>query len=569
MKKIIAFIIPALIFSAASAEKARISVESITPSTAVLFLKTAKLERIIKSANRAFNRFSTEEQKKDYMAGIDEFKKKTGIDPMDTGSLGRAGVDVTREAGLAFLSEKNGNNKHAGNNERVIVYIPVQDEKTAPLKFIKIIKKSNSDKKDMDVYPVITKYGSHRIYQVRKDVFSTAMNGYFILAPYGDLIKEVIDTVSDQGQSLADDEFFMNYTSKVKVDHDYNFFMKKEFLSGLIGEGKSRNSRPSRGKTSDTFNRYERTEVSGRRLAMEPPEKPGQMKKESPLDVIDYVCAGMSLEDNRVILSLSSSFNNSNPMVGLALSLLRTGLTERAIYFSEASAYSFFSLDLSAFEKNCSASAAAPGCKEYAEFRKKIKEETGIDFSRDFLPYYSGVVNVIAGNKSGYGGMVNYVVYLPMNNRARSLAVWKKSRSAFSKRYKNSGMFGSMKIRGQSAYWFSDQKKNKNIVLTDSRGIYIGNDQSLIKKIMAAGEFSAAVRETAVGEKMGESVFFLTYTKEGSFINSLLMMQAKQRKDISGAVDQIGDVYITGKKNGMLLTIDIDVGIRQVKADGK
>jgi hypothetical protein len=80
-----------------------IEIESITPSTAILFVKTSKVRKFVATVKELAADFPEEKEMKEILESIKSFRDKTGIDALDSNSLSEAGIDVERKMGLAFF----------------------------------------------------------------------------------------------------------------------------------------------------------------------------------------------------------------------------------------------------------------------------------------------------------------------------------------------------------------------------------------------------------------------------------------------------------------------------------
>jgi len=126
-------------------------VEAVTPSSAMLFIKTSRIKNFVVSVKFVADNLLHREYAEKFARKINEIKTKTGVDPMDIESLKKAGIDVDRTASMAMYPEGK------KNEERMLLFIPVLDEKTFPLKFVEILKKMAGTEK-LDLFPAITEY---------------------------------------------------------------------------------------------------------------------------------------------------------------------------------------------------------------------------------------------------------------------------------------------------------------------------------------------------------------------------------------------------------------------------
>ncbi|MFC1668844.1 hypothetical protein ACFL20_00510 [Spirochaetota bacterium] len=559
MKKIfISIFIAAVTFTSASAEQQ--GMESITPSEAILFLKTSKISRLVQTSKFIIDNILSEKQKLQAVQGRDSFRKKTGIDLLEVQSIGSKGLNTDKRMGLAILKKVN-------NRDRLIIFIPVIDGKSFPLKFVEIIKSINMNKGDLDIYPAITMYKNNRIYQMRKDVFATSSKGYFVIASTGKLIKNVVDLADDSSKSLASDTLYADYLKNKKGHYDFNFFVKREMLIDIFKRGLlRRKKRDNIKKPSLIFNdKNIYGAVLKNKGEMDESYRMVQFSKKrsggvSPFESVNYALLGAGVESNRFKVYVGADLNVLNPLVNIATSLIKTGNAGKSLYLQDATGYSFLSLNFKDFEKICKTSG--PGCKEYVGLKKAVKMETGIDLAVDFIPYYSGIVNVLLGKSEGFG-MNNIAAYLPMNSYAKSKALWLKAKKYFKSKYVKSKGFGETKINGKNVFWFAGKDRQRRYFYADKRGIYIADKLPFLKTIIKSKELGEVQISHILIEKMTKDVFFLAYVKDKSFLNNLMKMQTMRNRDIGSAVARIGDIFIIlgGKKN--LFTVELDVELNK------
>jgi hypothetical protein len=548
-------------------------VESITPSSAMLFLKTSRIKNFVVSVKFVADNLLHKEYAEKFNKKINEIKTKTGVDPMDIESLKKAGIDVDRTASLAMYPE--GKKKE----ERILLFIPVLDEKTFPLKFVEILKKMAGTEK-VDLYPAITEYKNYTIYQINKDIFTTAIDGVFIVGSTGELVRSVIDVKVDNIAYLAIDPMYVDYQSRLKKSYDLRAFVTKDFLKDAV---KSR-ARPDGNKKKEEKKEtvpitQNHKDVSfgthSKEMLVEAayiadaagggPSARSEMDKlstgSSPFNAVDYAFLGAMVSPADIDVDLAARFNNTSGTVNTFLDVIKTGASGRALHVKNANTYAYVSFDYNKIEELCRASAA--GCSYYTQFKDEIKSDLGIDFDRDIIPSYSGVLNIIAGQPKGAGG--GYLFYLPMNDTAQGKKVWEKSSGFLREKYKGTERYGTAKIGGMESFWYIDSKNNKNYMLADKRGIYLGNDPELIGMALSSREISKPEAADGVINKLGGNVFFLTYMKKDSFFGALLMLYAYRNREISGVVEKMTDLYLIGEKSGNMLSFGLKIKLMKRK----
>lgn len=577
LKTVSFLLIAVLLFSSGYAQQ-KIQAEALVPGAASLYVKSSPVNKFVKSLKFMADNLLDDQQKADLYNGIKEFNDKSGLDILNPASLTGAGIDVNRPFSIAYL------NKDLKGVEKMLVILPILNDKTFPPKFVEIIKKNSGDK-HQDIYPAITQHKGQSVYQVQRDIFGAALDGWFIVAPTAETINAVIDLKGGAGSSLALDQYYIDYLRSSTNNLDVNAFMKREFLDMLAGSIGGGNRKPIDGNHNgggDKLN--EGGEIEGDT----PPDdggnsfnlrknymgafgdKPelvmaqygeGVPPQASIFSMVDYVSASVGLKGNRVVVNAGSKFNNTNPLMEMILNLFQTGTADRSIYIDKSKSFTFISFDFSHLEKLCG--QMMPGCAEYANMKAQINTALGIDFSADFLPNYSGAINAIVTEMGQGAAMGKYVIYLPMKNQEKTAALVEKMTAKIVKDLGPQNLAGKTSIGGQRGFWVLYQNQ-KFFCVSDARGIYIGTTADIITAAMKSDLLSKQKGNLLVS-KMGSKVFFLTYLTREAYAVPMMMMQGQTPAGASASVEKltnrIGDIYITGERAGSSLSLDFEIEI--------
>ena len=279
--------------------------ESILPSSVLVLAKSPRINTFVSSFNFVVQKVLSEQQKNELLKEVDGFKLKTGVDLLNLDSLKNAGVDTDRDVGFAYFSAVN-------NKDMMLFILPVYDEKAFPQKFIDLVIKANKDKKDPDVYPMITQYKYNKIYQVRRDVFITGIGGFFVVASVGDLVKEVIDVHDGTKKSLLSDSRYAEFLQRNTGDQVVTIYATGTFIGDQVLSG---------GKKGDPA------------------------RQAVPLNVVNYGTVGVALDSGKIKISVSADLNATQQYVDIAFQLLQSGMAGRALNPGD-----FFRVCLSVFE---------------------------------------------------------------------------------------------------------------------------------------------------------------------------------------------------------------------------
>ncbi len=507
-------------------------IESITPENAMLFLKTSKVREFVASLKELVRDFSEEKELKEFFDSIHALRDKTGIDILDSNSLGKAGIDVERKIGMAFF-------KSTGKSENIIIFLPVLDPKQFPLKFVEILKEMNKENPGIDIYPAITSYRNNRIFQVRKDVFYTLVGGYFLIAPSGELLKKSID-LGEEGaggsSSLQDDRIYSGYGELTGDEYSINIFATKEMIIKAFESTSARKGGPGRGG-------------AGLKTEERPPF----------LDAIEFGAAGLEYSSRRLKLSVSTSFNGENQNVNSVLDVLKTGISKNGLYLPGAHYNFFMSLDPGNLRELCSQPASA--CSFYVKGINEMEKEYGISYSRDIVPNFIGGINVNIERFNPGSGDERYLLFFPMKDETKTRSMLNRMRKTLKMNHREKGKFGETRIGKRSAFWVLDSRGKKRYYISDRKGLYIGSGPGLLRWGMNTKRIeNMGVRSIYTG-KTGPRVFFLLHLKKESFLSGMMKMRAAQNKGLKKSLNRIGDIYLRGMKNGHFLSLDLDVEI--------
>ncbi len=530
-------------------------VESITPSRVMLFVKTSRVKHAVVSLKFVVDNLLSREHAEKFNQRIAAIRNKIGIDPMDIESLKNAGIDVDRTASMAIYA------KGRRDEERILLFIPVMDDKTFPLKFVKILKRMGGNDK-ADVYPAITEYNGHTMYQIGRDVFTTAFDGVFIVGSTGELLHSVIDVKMNNTGYLALDPMYNDYLSKTRKNYDLRAFATRDFLKDVMKKGGKQDGdqqkNEKKGSSENAFTGAVLTNVNYMvDMAQNQPSVRSELDKlstgPSPLNAVDYAFLGGSVKPAEIDIDIAARFNNTSGAMNTFLGIMKTGATARALHVKNAATYAFLSLNFNKIEELCRNSAA--GCAYYTRIKDQIREETGIDFDKDIVPYYSGVMNVIAGQPKGAGG--GYILYLPIDDPSRGKKAWEKSSAYLADKFKGTERYGTAMIGGVKSFWYVDSKNSRIYVACDRRGLYTGNDRELMSAVLASREIGEKGVNDDVISRLGGNVFFLTHIRKDSYFGALLTLLSYRAKEISGVINNMTDLYIIGEKIDTFVTLTI------------
>lgn len=462
--------------------------ETMVSERAHVFLKTASINRLVNSVNYFLNDLSDPEFRNLINSSRTGFKNRTGVDYLDEYSLGKLGVDTARPLCFAVLPPFRGNGMY-------LIMIPVKDEKSFPMKFVEVVRNSNSRGKE--VYPVITPYRDHSIYQLRNDVFTSSVNGYFLISSNGDILREIINRKNLKGKSLAYNHDFMLWQSGKPVTHDVNIFFSKDYIVQI-----------TLGRDMVTA---KKSNVKGQGKTVE--EKPGYIEL---LERLKFVAGGFSFVEKDFVMRFSTFMDLSKNDISDFMEIMKTGsLSEAALPGENISGF-FFSVDLKRMESICRKKSSF--CREYVNFKNRFKGTTGVDFEKDIVPASTGMVNVYSDFAFTDSGKGKLALYFPMGSSRSISGIWKKMTYQASKK-KRKTKYRSMKINGMRAFSIVSEG-DRMFVVRSQKGILAGNDPGLLKSVMVSTGKTGKI-------KVPGNAFLYSVVRKNDYLYNL-MKQSEQ-----------------------------------------
>ena len=555
----IAFLVCLIIIPAGEgvATDGRVCLDTIIPDSAMLVFRTTRLERLLHSVQYVVDTLLHDNAKKLLFGQIDTIKTKTGIDIFNERSLTEHGIDITRDAAGAFYAS-------SGNtDERLVVYIPVLNEKLFPLQFVEILRKLYD--KDADIYPVITSYGSRPLYQFHKDIFGTTIDGNFVMSSHGDLIKKVIDLSRSGGPGMMSHADYKNYRIANQGKNDIEFFCRRQMLISIYSMIiKSMNeNRDQQGEGNSLRNESGVCMPASQNDQM----KRGCEEKNFPdytiFNSVEYCAVGLRQQRNRIACDITASFNRSQDSVNKFIDSLKTNLHKRAVYNSDANTCLYFAIDLTYVDQYCSGAPVL--CRGYHLLKNELKQELDVDVSRDFIPLSTGIVNIIMGSERYPSLNAGSVIYLPLKNAVKARVLWDKVQKKLKASYEATGRYAEIKTDKGSAFWYINEKNIKRIIAVDLDGLYIGSHADLVKICMDSPRIGLLGGDNEITSRIDDSVFLFAALGKNSFIKNMLTLMDPDSAGTAGFLQKIRGLLLIGKKIDTTLVFTFDVEFDDAK----
>ncbi len=525
--------------------------ESILPESPFLLVRTVNLGDCLESVRLVINRLLSDGDRARVTEEIAIIERRTGINLLDENSLKKTGIDPARRAALAYYSGMQ------ERGERIALLIPVLDAKSFHLGFPEILRKA-SGRPDADMYPVISSYRSRSVHQIGKDIFTSAVDGYFIVASEGGLLQNIIDTAEDGAGSLALDPAYRDYLQKKKEDSDVDIYMKREFLAEtakkfleLISGAPQEKTGPQNGDGGEKSGKEDSDwREPGRG---NDPDRDGI---EGWFSSVNYAAVGLSVRKGRLMVDAGVDFDRSVGRTADLLESIKGGVIGGALYNADANTLLVLGLDLGRFESFCAGDGVL--CTYYSGIKKKIMRDYAIDISVDIVPSSAGIVCFFMGSDSYPTLNSSSVVYFPLRD---SGAIAEKTASRLVSLGKKDDVWGEIVIKGSRGFWYVGPSGRKSNLVFDKRGVFMGNNTDLIGVCIGSGTLSSMVKGSPIGARIDGDTFLFGLIKKNSFLKTMLMMQSGKPGKGMNFFQKIGDIGVSGKRKDGYVSFLLDVDI--------
>lgn len=499
--------------------------ESLVSADLNAFVKTSEITRLLKTVNYTVNNLMDEQTRSQVLAERDAFKDKTGIDYLNEASLKNSGIDTSRAISIAFFKDDN-------SRDVYIVFVPVFNEKEFPQKFSEIRKKNMADSGNYTV-PLKSIYKGLTVYQHAEDLFTTAFNGYFLMGSTSEVIQKAIDLKSANTDSLILDNNYKDYLAGVDKNNDINAYFPWKALTSLGTPAEQ-----------DQYNEDQGAAVDNSEM----------------LKYLKYISTGVRLDGKIIKMNSLVRITRGNPEIDLVLDLLQTGIQKRTLNVAPADITMAMGIDFSVLEKFCK--EGNPECAEYSSYKEQFRQTTGIDFDKEFLPNFSGVVNVFMSDSGAAGGMGDMVVFLPMLDVKKTEVIWNKLKKTAKDMYGPQKMFGEDKVDGKKAFWIMDASQLKYYVVFDAKGLYAGNSTKLIAASMKSGTLDKVKLPGAVSRMVGDNTVMFINLKKTAILNMMMTYVTGNPSSTEEIFSGIKEITLKSDKNADGITFDMEVELK-------
>lgn len=536
----------------------------LVPSSAIMFMQTSRLSSAAPAARYFIENLLPAQNAKKIEAWRADFKAKTGVDVLDAASLARADIDTGRPAAMAYLNAPK-------ESERIMILVPVKNDRTFPQRFVEVLKKANRDRPGLDLHPAVSRQGNHAVYRMMNDVFFTGTRGYLVVASSQDIITSVLDT---DASSLASEPLFAEYFAKKRPGNDLDLYITKTFIKQIGEERRGKKGSQGDEDSGDAPDGdSDQTEKQNGKTERKAPGGDTLSMMGARSDFFEYMAAGFARTKDGISLDFGLALAGASPSTALLSELFRPGLPEYTLSAADPLAYHYVSFDMKALdafcEKNARSAEFAQMCAQYAKFKKDTGASLGVDLDADFLPWFGGYFNVVMRKAKIAGTLDNFVMFVPMADKAKSAALMKKLRGAVKEKNTDQGAFGEERIDAVPSFWFKDKRGNRISVLAAERGLFVANNTEFLREVLASDSGKSTPAAGLFGNP-DPGAFMLSYLRveKESYMKALLMfLTYNAGPHIAGLVNRIETISLTGTRAGAYFSFSM--AFRLLESDGR
>ena len=516
----------------------RISPDGLIPSTVNFYIKTSIIKKSIKSTAFFIQNFIFKKDSHRIHQWVNWFKKQTDCDTLDPKSLSKVGIDINQSLYIAYENPIN-------KSEKLIIFIPVKNEKNFSLNFIKMLKKINKDKTDFDLNPITTWYKDYKTNQILKDIFFTTIDGYFILTSSSKYMRQIIDIKKDrEGDSLLESPLYCDYMKQNNSPCDLNLFIKKEFfINSYINTLK-----------------LEKNRIDINIVLSE--------MEDSYFDLIKYIGCGLKIESGTIDFKVLASINLDCLSAKLLMKIFIPGKLEKSIFVDNPAAYHYLSLNIDTLDMLYNKlEKSSIQKKSNFNILKQFENFCNIDLKEDFIPYFDGFFNISIRKPEIQSDMDNFIFFFSMKDTSRNNNLWEKIRVAVKNRYKNNNKFGEEKIDNIDSFWFNNYRGDKISFFANENDFYISNNIEFLRVTQNYNDKNIFDLDHEYIKKIDPQTFLISYIRfdTDSFMkNFLLVMAFKIKPQLYNIIKTSDDLFLIGKKIDKYFTFDCRMKISPV-----
>jgi len=439
---------------------------------------------------------------------IASFREKTGVDLGDPGALKKTGIDTGKPLAVGRYGDPG--------SPAYLAVIPVTTGRRFPFTFAKLLKKA-SGQRNLDLDPAVSRYGTHAVFQVMKDIFFAADRSHFMIASSGDLLRKALDLSEGKKAfpSMKDDSAFRGVTSRLGAGDAIVLYAG----NGLPWEG------------------------MGKKTVKDAPQGGSGIVRASGL----ALKATGHVFTARLVASLDPSRKETAPF----LAALGSDSSARFAGGRPPAFFLHLAMDLEklAGPHNDGEPGSAP-CPMIHGVLNVFDGYFHLDFSRDLLPLAGRAASFMAGKNAGTD---EFILYLSKKN---GVDTGELRRNLFRKvREKNEGTEGGETSGGIDTLKVTNERGGEAYYAVNDRGVFISNRSTLLERETASGGIGIGDLGGTAGKTF--LVAGLDAARESVIKTTIQLALFNTDRRLYRFVEGSGMITVSGARDGNDVIIDV------------
>lgn len=472
---------------------------------------------------------------------IDTFASTTGIDIRKKNTLESNGLDTERPFSVSYFT----GNSIEGD---FLFVLPVKNGKIFPYKFVDIIRRNAGTKKKIDLNPAITRYGTHSMFQLQKDIFFSTYEQYFLLSSSGPLLKNALDCASRKGgsESLAEEKGFKNFTRDLgNTSQVFLYTCKGISLTDKLSPFIKHSSEKDEEDTDWTA---------------------GAPKESVPL--LESNGMGIIKRGNTYTCTIISKLNTGNPAADILRNSIQAHNTDKCIFYNNFLFYSYLSIKPKFLHRFCEddRNKDTALCSGFQEFSDLLLKYTNLIVEKDFVNSFDGTSNIVVKKSSLQGYPDHFVMYFSMKDRQSSETFWNTMKEYLEDSEDIGYTFTEKAIGTTPSFTVTNTQGTTTIYANSGNGFFISNNTELLGKMIEERKKTLTdICDTISGRKIDSGTFSYTSVdlERDSFIKAILLLSSySSNRLLYNIINNTLKMEIAGKIDRNTIIFDIDLHVK-------
>jgi hypothetical protein len=469
---------------------------------------------------------------------MNSFASATGIDPGQKNSLELHGFDTERPYAVSYfpMNEKEGD---------FLFVIPVKNGKTFPYKFVDIIRKKAGTKKNIDIHPAITRYGSYSMFQIQKDIFFSSHEQYFLISSSGTLLRNALDCASKKAgsESLANDAGYRDFLNAAGENYQVSLFARNgmsvtDALSPFI--------------TPAPQNEDDEGDA--------PAASQG-----GKASVFGSTGISISKSGNIFRCAFFSKLNPDNPASGILQKSIQARASDKCVFFKDFLFYSYLSFNPKPIHQFCEdeRNSGTALCATFHEFSELLMKYTNLIIEKDFVNSFDGISNIAVKKSALQGHPDHYVLYFVMKDWQSSEAFWNTMKEYLEDSEDIGYSFSEKKIGAAPSFSITNVQGSSTYYANSNDAFFISNNAEFLGRMIEEKKKDIQeICDTVSRKKIDPTVFTFTSItlEDDSFIKAILLLSTyNSNRLLYNIINNTRKMEMVGKINRNTIMFDLDI----------